>query len=213
MNKLFVLTALCGLLIGCSGGGGSAGPSAPPVAHNLQSAPLPTIMWDAEVIPTTTASVQLFGTVSGVAYVFGIDATPFVPVTFDGQLANDMSFNWSLEQVANPLNGTFGTSDSYYLLSPYLPLGELDGTQVTSWTPPSSLMVGASGQLATFNANGDAKVETYAVTEYSPSAVLVTITETGQQPSDASVETYTVDASGNEQLVSASAGGNVFTAH
>jgi hypothetical protein len=167
-------------------------------------------------MPTNDATV----TVTGGGFTAGINTIQCVSIppgtgVFAGQMADCFTLDWYVEQTANPTNGVFGIANTYFLTVPsYLPLGcstcsgNLTQTiTVATWTPPAKLDVGSAGQLATLNSTNptDAIVETYAVTAYSPTAVLVTVTEAGQQPGDSGSESYTVDASGNEQLVSMSA--------
>jgi hypothetical protein len=197
-------------LSACGGGGGGSDPPAVPAVQKLQTAPLPAIVWDVAVMPTNDASLTL----TGGGLTAGITTNQCIgdpPGTgyFAGQLADCFLVNSYIEQTANPLNGTGNFTSVYFLTAPYILLGcsPCAGEQtitVSSWTPPAQFDVGASGQLATLSATNptDTIVETYAVTAYSPTAVLVTITETGQQPGDSEAESYTVDASGNEQMVS-----------
>jgi hypothetical protein len=213
----FCVATILGLSA-CGGGGGGGTPAAP-AAQNLHTAPPPAILWDVAVMPTNDDSL----TVTGGAFTAGIDtsqclSSPPGTGTFGGQLASCFTLDWYVEQTADPTSGVFGIANTYFLTAPsYLPLGcsacwgSLTQTiTVATWTPPATLDVGAAGQLATLNSTNptDAIVETYAVTAYSPTAVLVTVTETGQQPGDNGTESYTVDASGNEQLVSMTAVAN-----
>jgi hypothetical protein len=207
----FCVAAIFGLSA-CGGGGGGGAPAAPAVP-NLKSAPLPTMLWEPAIMLTTEPSLTL----TGGAYTVSQDLSQCIsapPGTgyFAGMLANCWELIWSIEQTADPLNGAFGIANTYFLTVPsYLPLGcstcvgSLTQTiTVATWTPPAKLDVGATGQLATLSSTTptDAIVETYSVAAYSPTAVLVTVTETGQQPGDNGSESYTVDASGNEQLIS-----------
>ena len=185
----------------CGGGGGDSDPPAVPAAQNLQTAPLPAIVWEPNLMvysgPSATDD-------NGTWYLM-LTSQPGTPnpASFDGLSAYNLSIDLSLN-VDGTSNTAFATDNIFYLLNPYMPLGNSDGTQVTSWTPPSSLTVGAAGQLASFS---DGSTETYAVTAYSPTAVLMTVTE-----SNGSLESYTVTATGDEQLISVTIPGyGVFT--
>jgi hypothetical protein len=207
----FCVAAILGLSA-CGGGGGGNTPAAPAIP-NLKNAPLPAILWDAAVMPTTDDTLTL----TGGAYTVGFRTSQCISIPpgtgyFAGQLADCYNDIWSVELTADPTVGDFGITNTYFLMVPsYLPLGCSPCTglppqsiTVATWTPPATLDVGAAGQLATLSATTptDAMVETYSVAAYSPTAVLVTVTETGQQPSDNGSESYTVDAGGNVQLVS-----------
>jgi hypothetical protein len=200
MKAKWVLCAAAMLGLSACGGGGGSDPSAPttPAAQDLQSAPLPSIVWDAAILPTNDASTTL----TGGGYTITFDTTGCV-----GDPPGCLFTNWSLVQTSNPANGTLGINTVNFTPSPYVPMSCACYSQnltVTSWTPPPHFDVGASSQLMALSATNptDTMVETYTVTAYSSTAVLVTIAETGQQATDNQSESYTVDASGNEQLVS-----------
>jgi hypothetical protein len=146
---------------------------------------------------------------------------------------NFTSSNWSIFFV--------GQSVDFYTSAPYVPCGglavDLGGNitstySVTSYTPPANWTAGDTGQLATetnYSASGtwlppavetltatgpqiSTDVISYQVAPYSPSAVLLTITDQNSvNGTQANVFTVTADGAMTLQSVSLSQGGQTIT--
>jgi hypothetical protein len=217
----FIPAAMAAALVGC--GGGSGGSSSGPGPADLQAAPLP-----AQAASPAFPAVNLTAT-DGNGNTFAMATAEIVEIgvalSFGGQ---DYSYNYDSVVIVdqNNIAQLIASSDDFYQPSPYMPVGSevpLGSTGIinstmfseyydllTSWTPPASLTVGASGQLDSvtyYNNTGTligTGTVTYAVVAYSPAAVEYQLTTealvNGIRTS--MIESYTVTASGAVALLS-----------
>jgi hypothetical protein len=228
MRKLAV-AAITMALAGCGGGGGDGSSSAPP--PNLQSVPVQTALLAGDTptsAPITLHASDSQGNAFTLVYTVAPDSAPPVPGIVQLSVCP-----CSLTTVA--ITGTDGTAwnqsvENVYVADPFMPQGSLgtlaslstiggyggDFSGVTSWTPPSTLTVGDSGQfysatwysslifstLGKLSSEGT-EADTYAVSAYSPTAVevQVTVDQTFTSPYSWSTA-YAVDAEGNSTLLS-----------
>ena len=170
------------LTIAACGGGGS---SSPMPQQNLQSARTPSQ-------PMSITSTTLTATdSSGNTWTAVYSETPGGMAMFNGQNASTSMI--ALTVSKNGAVVTTEDSTAYYLTNPFSPLG-LSGTTsgvawtavVTSYTPlPSTLNVGSSGPLASFNYfdgmmnNIGSLTETYTVTADTPTSLFLNVDGAG----------------------------------
>jgi hypothetical protein len=220
MKQLLIWCAvlLGALSSGCSGsssgysvGGGVPHTQTPqPLPPNLEAAPAPQEPFNVGGTYTATSGANSYTAIYG--------QTPTIGTTmFDGQAANSSAISLTVTENGSTIDTE--TSNAYYLLSPYQPLG-LSGTVngaayaflFTSTDPlPATLTVGTSGPLGsgTYYAAGTNTVigsltETYSVTAVAINAVQLTISGSGTVNGSSVDETftYTVDTSGTLALQS-----------
>ncbi len=176
------LSAISALMIAGCGGGGSS-PPAP--QQNLQSARAPSQ-------PMAIASTTLTATDgSGNTWTATYSETAGGMAMFNGQNASTNIIALTISE--NGVVAATEDSTAYYLTNPYSPLG-LSGTTngvawtavVTSYTPlPTTLTVGASGPLGSFNYfdgmmnNIGSLTENYTVTADSPTALFLNVDAAG----------------------------------
>jgi hypothetical protein len=215
-----ITTAAVTLLSGCGGGGGSYAPQPQP---NLMSAPgeqsYSTFLQSNH---SGTLSASNAGDTYSIQYTFTAATTT---TTFNGS-APAYSTRSALIIGKDGQQVGAGTATTYYLLNPYVPLGqvELGGTPfavVTSSTPlPTTFTVGDSGSIynqtyyhdSTMTLLDASESLTYSVQANTPSTLLFCTTSqisgvTAQGTTDGladgtETDCYTVDTSGNMTFVS-----------
>lgn len=208
----------------CGGGGGGGDPPVP----NLQSAAMAGQVLSPNFSPTTltandngvmlTLSVSPLPQPATSKILCGGSADPYTDTTISFTASNWSVFFPDDESV------------DFYASTPYTPCGGLTAQlgnvtstySVTSYTPPANWTVGDAGQLATetnYSASGawaPPTVETittgaqtstdiisYQVASYSPSAILLTITDQNSVNGTSS-QVFTVTADGTMTLQSVS---------
>ncbi len=231
MKSRYLLAGAVALaLTGCGGGGGAGDPA----AQNLQSAALAAQVLSPAFPPANLTAgdngVALTLAISPLpqpaisAITCGGMADPYTDTTTSFTASNWSIFFPDDEQV------------DFYTNAPYSPcgglqaqLGNITSTYgVTSYTPPANWTVGDAGQLATetnYSASGvwmplaaivsittGAQISTdiisYQVASYSPSAVLLTMTDQNSvNGTTAYVFTVAADGAMTLQSVSLSQGG------
>jgi hypothetical protein len=214
MRRLLTILALG--LTAC-GGGGSTGTSSTssPAPQDLQTAPVP-----ARVLSPTYSLTNLTATDNSgnVFYLAISDTADAGTASFDGQMANYNTLGVAITENTNPNPVLSLGAVAFYLTSPYSPLGEeitqngviVETALLPSFTPPSSLTVGDSGQLDAISYYNTSNVlignatQTYSVAANNATTVLVTLTTTGtiNGAATSDQETFAVDTSGNVVLQS-----------
>ncbi len=211
---------LAGLLTSCGGGGGG---NTPPPPANLNSAP-----GEAALINYVMTEHQksLYASNGGTTYNLEVDSVPNGgTTTFNGAApaasrVETVTLNENGGRVANSI------STAYFLLNPYVPLGEVSSTGspygvVTSSSPvPTTLTVGNSGAFYTQIFYHDSMMSvidanvtvTYSVRANNSTTLLwcldSTVSDvTAQGAADGladgtEYDCYIVDAEGNATLVS-----------
>lgn len=210
--------------LGSCGGGGGYGSSMPPPPMNLSSAP-----GESAMVSYLQASHQYALNQQGSGmYSLQFSSVPNNgTTTFDG-MGPAYSIVETVSVSANGMAIGSGTTTLYFLLNPYVPLGEVSsvGTPygvVSSTNPfPATLSVGDAGTLDTETLFHDATMAavdgtltvTYTVTANNSSTLLfcldsTTSAVTAQGTTDGLANgsesiCYTVDAAGNVALDSIS---------
>lgn len=223
MIRTITIIAMMGLSA-CGGGGGYGGGGSAPPPANLSSAPGETAL--VAYLQASHQTMLSASDTSGNTYTVQLSSQPNAGTTmFNGaapaySTVDTITLDKNGAQVAN------GISTSYYLLNPYVPLGEVSssGTPyglVTSSTPvPATLNVGDTGPIDSLTYYHDStmaivdadEVETYSVEPNNSTTLLLCLNfvisnVTAQGTTDglaASTETdcYSVDASGKVVLIS-----------
>lgn len=206
----------------CGGGGGGTGGTIAPA--NLSSAP-----GEATLVAYLQASHQttLSATdTSGNSYTVQLNsASNAGTTTFNGSAPAYST----VDTIAFQKNGALvesGTSTSFYLLNPYVPLGETYSTGspfalVSAYSPfPTTLNVGDAGSVATLTYYHDSTMaavdaseeDTYTVEANNTATLLMCLNSvisnvTAQGGQDGLADSsesdcYSVDAAGNAVLVS-----------
>lgn len=220
MKRMTLIFSL--LTIGACGGGGGAGGAIPPA--NLSSAP-----GEAALVAYLQASHQTMlsaADASGNSYTVQLNsALNAGTTTFNGS-APAYSTTQTIAFQKNSALVESGTSTSYYLLNPYVPLGETYSSGspfalVSTYTPfPTTLNVGDAGSVASLTYYHDStmttadasETDTYTVGANNSATLLMCLNSvisnvTSQGALDgladsSEADCYTVDASGNADLVS-----------
>jgi hypothetical protein len=217
-----ITTATVTLLAGCGGGGGSIAAQPQP---NLMSAPgEQSYSKFLQTNSTGTLNASNGGDTYSIQYSFTAATTT---TTFNGS-APAYSTTAALVIGKNSQQVGTGTATTYYLLNPYVPLGqvELGGSPyavVTSSTPlPTTFTVGDSGSIynqtyyhdSTMTVLDASESLTYSVQANTPSTIKFCTTSqisgvTAQGTTDgladgSETDCFTIDASGNMTFVSVS---------
>jgi hypothetical protein len=221
---LILVLSACGGGGGGGAGGGSGGGAPTPKSPNLASVPGPAAIHN---ILTAGADASLSATDStGNTYLLHVVRTPGTGLaTFNSQ-AGASSTDQIVTITTNGVRTGSATSTSYYVASPFLPLGSQSsaGTNyivVDSYTPPDGVLVVGSSSKALESATRyqdsrklipeASENLAYTVAARDSSTVLLCETFTViAAPGNASgvsnsseVDCYSVDANGSAALVSA----------
>jgi hypothetical protein len=228
----FCVAVILGLSA-CGGGGGGGDPPVP----NLKSAPLP-----AQVLSPAFSPATLTANDNGVTLTLSLSPLPqpAIPAVTCGGMADPYT-DTTVSFTASNWSVFFPDDESvdFYTSTPYTPCGGISAQlgsitsaySVTSYTPPANWTVGNAGQLATetnYSASGawfppstvtittgaqtSTDIISYQVASYSPSAVLLTITDQNSV-NGTTTEVFAVAADGvmTLQSVTISNGGQTIT--
>jgi hypothetical protein len=210
MYKLLAIFALPLLLAGLSGcGGGGGGGSAPPATSPTTQFPLAGAI---SAFSQAAHNYTVSATNASDTYTLQINYTPGVATTFEGQSASTMALAGTFSKNGAVL--TTVSQTSYFVTSPYKPLGSLDlgnghyTVAANQQNLPANTTVGTSGQFdtdTTYTNNTKTVVYSNATQTWSLAADTATTawacvnaieTVVGSTPIS-SADCYKIDTTGN----------------